>query len=118
MAQRPVKNPVFITASEVGQYCFCPVAWHRERQGAIPSREEALVRMGILRAKKFLSPEEKAELQALLDLLEAYDLLEEGLRHHARVSRKTALLGYLQLLIWISTITGLILLTVLFWRIL
>ncbi|HWP45578.1 MAG TPA: hypothetical protein VNM22_00320 [Candidatus Limnocylindrales bacterium] len=111
-----LKNPVFITVSEVGQYSFCPLAWYRERQGQILSQAEALRKINELRAKKFLSPEEKVELRYLLDLLEAYELLNKGLQHHSRISWKTRFLFYLENLIWISIGVGFILLTFLLWR--
>lgn len=113
-----LKNPVFITVSEVGQYSFCPLAWYQERQGQILSQEEALRKINQLRTKKFLSPEEKVELRYLLDLLEAYQLLNKGLQHHSHISWKTRFLLYLEKLIWISTGTGFILLAFLLWRVL
>jgi hypothetical protein len=113
-----LKNPVFITASEVGQYSFCPLAWYQERQGQTLSQEEVLRKIKELRTKKLLSPEEKVELRYLLDLLEAYRFLNQGLQHHHRISWKTRFLLYLEKLIWISVGVGSILLAFLLWRIL
>lgn len=114
--KNPSKGPVFITASEVGQYCFCPVAWYQQRQGQLLTPEEVLARTKALQTKKFLSSEEKVELRYLLDLLEAYDQLNKGLQHHSRISGKIKSLKSLQNLIWISTILGVIFLAFLLGR--
>jgi hypothetical protein len=116
--KNPLKNSNFITASEVGQYGFCPIAWYHERQGRVFTREEVQARVKTLRARKFLSLGEKNELQYLLDLLEAYSLFDKGIQHHREISEKTRLLRSLQHLIGLFLGIGILLLSFLLSRLL
>ena len=37
--ERKINRNIVISASEIGQYCYCSIAWHLQKQGYKPNSE-------------------------------------------------------------------------------